>query len=329
MKKLKLSMIFFIFLNVSLSMMYADFRISMGKDVPHDVEVMYKKGMKFLVSNQNKNGTFKGSNGSGAGVVGLCLTSILAHGEDANFGPYKDNVKRAVDYIIKSQNQTTGYYGGSMYHHGFATLGMAEAYGSLNDERIGKSLKKAVDLLITSQANNPKGGWRYRPEDNTADTTVSGACLVALLAARNSGIGIPQKTIDGALKFYRNCQTSEGGFGYTSSHGPNQVRTSIGALVYALANKNNQVLKQAYTYLKSGTGSENSHFYYYSYYNSQALFRINPSQWRKWNKLQIEILKGKQREDGSWSGQNGAAFSTATALLSLALNYRYLPIYER
>ena len=36
-----------------------------------------------------------------------------------------------------------------------------------------------------------------------------------------------------------------------------------------------------------------------------------------------------QMPDGSWPGNKGAAFSTAGALLSLALNYRFLPIYEK
>jgi hypothetical protein len=40
-------------------------------------------------------------------------------------------------------------------------------------------------------------------------------------------------------------------------------------------------------------------------------------------------LKQSQNPDGSWDGQFGSTFSTATSLLSLALNYRFLPIYER
>ncbi len=51
--------------------------------------------------------------------------------------------------------------------------------------------------------------------------------------------------------------------------------------------------------------------------------------WKKWNALNLKNLQETQGADGSWEGQNGAMFCTSTALLSLALNYRFLPIYER
>ena len=36
-----------------------------------------------------------------------------------------------------------------------------------------------------------------------------------------------------------------------------------------------------------------------------------------------------QAADGSFTCNKGRAFSTSSALLSLALNYRFLPIYEK
>ena len=52
-------------------------------------------------------------------------------------------------------------------------------------------------------------------------------------------------------------------------------------------------------------------------------------EWAKWNRKNIATLKQNQNADGSWSGQFGTTFGTAASLLSLALNYRFLPIYER
>jgi hypothetical protein len=40
-------------------------------------------------------------------------------------------------------------------------------------------------------------------------------------------------------------------------------------------------------------------------------------------------LKASQRADGSFESQFGNAYGTSMALLALALNYRFLPIYER
>ena len=59
---------------------------------------------------------------------------------------------------------------------------------------------------------------------------------------------------------------------------------------------------------------------------AQALFQGDFDAWEKWNRVNTEILQDDQREDGSIGG---STYSTAMSLLSMALNYRFLPIYER
>ncbi|MBM3967530.1 MAG: squalene--hopene cyclase, partial [Planctomycetes bacterium] len=49
----------------------------------------------------------------------------------------------------------------------------------------------------------------------------------------------------------------------------------------------------------------------------------------KWNKSLIQDLKSKQKNDGHFDGNYGAPVATSMSLLSLALNFRFLPIYER
>ena len=68
---------------------------------------------------------------------------------------------------------------------------------------------------------------------------------------------------------------------------------------------------------------------YQRYYQAQALFQGDVDAWERWNKLLIRQLKTTQQADGSFPGQHGAAVSTSMSLLSLALNYRLLPIHER
>jgi hypothetical protein len=66
---------------------------------------------------------------------------------------------------------------------------------------------------------------------------------------------------------------------------------------------------------------------YQRYYQAQALFQGDVEAWEKWNRLLVRQLK--QLPDGSFRGQFGPAISTSMSLLALALNYRFLPIYER
>ena len=68
---------------------------------------------------------------------------------------------------------------------------------------------------------------------------------------------------------------------------------------------------------------------YARYYQAQALFQGDPAAWEKWNKLLVRQLKQAQNPDGSIRGQFGTTFSTSMSLLALALNYKFLPIYER
>jgi hypothetical protein len=84
-----------------------------SENVPPEVERIYMKGLQFLVKTQKSEGTWPGSYGSDPGVVGLAILSILAHGEDPNFGPYSHTIQAGLNFILKSQNQKTGYIGSS------------------------------------------------------------------------------------------------------------------------------------------------------------------------------------------------------------------------
>lgn len=302
-----------------------------GEEISPEVEAMYVKGLTYLVKTQTERGNWQDVNGSGPGGVGVAVLAMLAHGDDPDRGPWSQSVKKGLEFILSSAGQANGYMGQSMYHHGFATLALAEAYGSVDDARLGPALRKAVDLILTSQANNNFGAWRYSPESTDADTTVSGAQMVALFAARNAGLSIPDKAINSGLKFYRDCQAANGGIGYTSAGDSGPIRTAIGCLVFELAHlKEEREFKSAFRFLRQ-SGSENTqgNYYYYLYYAAQAFFHGDLAVWNEWNARNIKALKNSQSADGSWTGSEGPVFATSAALLSLAVGYRYLPIYER
>jgi hypothetical protein len=319
---------------------------SIGEAVPRDVRDLYDKGLQYLVKTQTQNGDWTGGQ-TGPGITGLGLMAFLASGEDPNFGVYSSNVRRAVRSIIAGQDGTTGYFGNSMYHHGFAMLALAEAYGAVDDRHvwpdgkkprsIGVALELAVRAAITSQRKNPLGAWRYSPEATDADTSVSGSILVGLLAARNAGIEVPDESIDRAISYYKGMTAASGQVAYSGGLGgfdESLARISIATLDYSLARRKDlPQFKATLHYLvdkieftgRSGFGWED----YQRYYQAQALFQGDVEAWKKWNKLLIRQLKAAQQADGSIPGQFGGAVGTSFSLLALALNYRFLPIYER
>jgi hypothetical protein len=295
-----------------------------------EVDRIYVRGLQFLVRTQQPDGRWPDQPyGAEPAVVGLSIVAMLAHGDDPNHGPYAASIRRGLDYILQQQNKETGYIGRSMYNHGFATLALAESYGAVKDPRLGPALEQAVKLILVSQGRNPFGAWRYSPESMDADTTVSGAQLMALFAARNAGIAVPEEAIQKGLKFFAQCQTPEGGYGYTSAAGPNGARTAIGCLMLTLAKqKESDSYRSAFNFLERAA-PEAHYQHYYLYYASQAYFHASPQAWQVWNLKNIHLLGQNQKPDGSWDGQFGATFTTSASLLSLALNYRFLPIYER
>ena len=297
-----------------------------------DVERVYVKGLQYLARTQNADGGWTDSQyGSRGGVVSLAVLSMLAHGDDPNTGPYSQNIRRGLELVLRNQSKETGYMGSQMYDHGFSTLCLAESYGMVDDPRLGPALEKAVKLIVDSQRRNSQGAWRYGPDSSDADTTVSGALMVGLFAARNAGMAVPDEAIRKGLAYYARCQAADGSIGYTGPGGGgqgNQARTAIGALVFALAKqKDTPEFKNAVRFLQNTPDAGNNQ--YFLYYGAQAFFHTSPEAWLVWNRKNLENLRALQTADGSWAGSYGITFSTAASLLSLALNFRFLPIYER
>ena len=299
--------------------------------IPAQAELVYEKGMQFLAKSQTDQGNWSDGNGSDPGVVGLCVMAFLAHGEDPVNGPYSNHVRKGVEYIIKQQNDANGYIGNSMYNHAFATTALAEAYGMIPDPKIAPALEKAVKLILSAQERNNFGGWRYTPDSRDADTTVSGCQMVALFAARNAGLEVPDKALKKALAYLKNNRSAEGSFGYTSGSGGKPTLTAIGVMCLSIAKeKDSKGFENSVNYLKKNLDYRDRHYpYYFEYYMSQALFHADEAAWNEWNQKNIRYMSTIQNGDGSFPGNHGSAFSTAGALLSLALNYRFLPIYEK
>lgn len=328
--------------------------IRSGDPVPRDVREIYESGCRWLARVQDQSGTWKESN-EGPGVTGMAMMVLLASGEDPNHGAYRTNIRRALRSIIRSQNADTGFYGGetggsSMYHHGFAMLAMAEAYGAVDDRTLwseegadgkglstGKSLELAVRLAVTSAQKNPVGAWRYSPDATDHDTSVSGAILMGLLGARNAGIEVPDETIDRALTYFASMTGPDGSVGYASPGGGSDATTSIGALVMAIARRKDMPQFQSTTSAlrdrSRGAGLASAHPNYTRYYRAQALFQADFDAWKEWNLRLVSEVKAQRRPDGSIAGGNGGdggeVAGTCLSLLALAVNFRFLPIYER
>ncbi len=322
-----------------------DSAIRIGGEIPAEVDTIYERGLAYLARTQGEDGTWRSR--SEHGITGLCLMAFLASGEDPNFGAHRHHIRAAVRAILSGQERDTGYFPNSMYHHGFAMLALAEAYGALDEETlwstddakedrrsIAETLEKAILLAVDAQKANRWGGWRYSPTSTDADTSVSGCMLMGLLACRNAGLAVPDETIRNALTYMQRNTASSGFVAYSGGiggGGESMARSAVATLVYSVGHlRDTDEYKAALSHISERLDhKETAHTHYFYYYMAQALFQGNLDTWDRWNRPHAAMLAEQQAPDGSFSGSYGEAYGTAMSLLSIALNYRFLPIYER
>jgi len=317
-----------------------DSTLRYGGQIPPEVDTIYEHGLAWLVANQAQDGSWP-SNYQGPAVTGICLMAFLASGEDPNYGRYASTIRRAIRNIIQQQDATTGYLPNSMYHHGFGMLALSESYGVVDESlvwqgdkptrSIAQALNLAIGCAVNAQKKNRFGGWRYSPDSVDADMSVTGAVLMGLLAARNAGMDVPDDVIKNAMEFVRRSTGSDGSVAYTGGFGGmggSMNLTAIATLVGAVTKtKDTDQYRAALKRLQDNLDYHEAGNYaeYFRYYMAQALFQGDYGAWQKWNSEKIRELQGIQHDDGSFGG----SYETGMSLLGLALNYRFLPIYER
>lgn len=143
---------------------------------------------------------------------------------------------------------------------------------------------------------------------------------------------MPDEAVDQAIDYFRSMTTNRGEVGYSGIGGGGTANIkAISTLVYAISRRKD--LKEYQAVLGRITADlehqEYSYPEYYRYYMAQALFQGDFDSWQKWNRRTAKELRELQGEDGSFESNHGSAYGTAMSLLAMALNYRFLPIYER
>ena len=323
-----------------------------GEEITPQVVTAVSRGLEYLAKSQDRDGSFGGQGqGANAAVTSICGIAFLAQGNVPGRGKYAKNVEKCLDWMLKAGEPRTGLLHGPqtshgvMYEHGFATLFLAEAYGMTGDERIRKKLQMAVRLI--SQVQLESGGWWYQPDRNpgqTSDISVTICQTMALRAARDVGINVPQKTVDKAIDCVKRAAQPDGGFAYQvpdkgqAGGGSAFPRSAAGlCILYGLGQYEAKETKAGLKYLAGalpGTpgqeqGGFGGFYFYGNYYGTQAMYQAGGEYWAKWwPAIRRDLLK-KQSADGSWTGEGGQFYGTGMACVILCIPYRYLPILQR
>jgi Prenyltransferase and squalene oxidase repeat len=355
-------------------------------EVTQESREAVKLALEYLVRTQKSNGgwscaigfkrdtdyavTVPSGKADHVGVTALAGTAFLAGGHLPGRGKWCRSVSRALDNVLSHVGEdgyisSGGTFGTRMYSHAFATLFLAEVYGMTPRTDVRPRLQRAVDFTVRCQ--NSQGGWRYLPFDMYSDMSVTVCQIMALRAARNKGIRVPQENIDRAIAYVlrsaiiRSRGRDNGAFNYII-HDPRQARTSFSltaaglTTLYGCGIYNDGDLRKYVRRLGDGTlpvpnldasvkhllreydnrgKLPRSHyfFFYGNYYAAQAMFFRGKSDWRKYfpkvrkELVSLQILEGTNR--GAWRSNVGPAFTAAVGAIILQVPYRYLPILQR
>jgi hypothetical protein len=312
-----------------------------GPDLSAPSRAAVEKGLKFLATRQLEDGSFSTTGyGRNAAVVALAGMAWLSGGSTPGRGPYGEELTRVTDFLLE-HCQESGFISvegamshGPMYEHGFATLFLAEVHGMSPRDDLREKLSAAVDLIVRTQ--NDEGGWRYQPRKADADLSVTICQVMALRAARNAGLRVPNETIDRCVEYVKRCQNADGGFRYMLQTGESAFPRSAAGVValYSAGIYEGREIERGLAYLEQSlprgqaVGTD-GHFFYGHYYAVQAMWQAGGERWQQWYPAIRDALVSRQQPDGAWADPISSEYGTAMATIILQMPDNSVPIFQR
>jgi hypothetical protein len=328
-----------------------------------ETEAAVKAALKWLVENQAADGHWDArAHGAGkemnvlgrnrqnagsradTGMTGLALLALLASGHTHRDGPYREDVRRGLEYLMQTQ-AADGNLGGKaasfefMYCHAMAACALSEAYGMTHDDRLRGTVERAIGYTVAAQ-DPVGGGWRYKPGD-PGDTSQLGWQLMALKSAELAGIPTPVRTRNGAIRYLQSVASGTHGGRASYRPGEQVSRTmSAEALVcwqFLGIPRDHPACNEAGDYLLGELPGDGVYNLYYWYYATLGMYQLQGIHWQRWNDALRKALVSRQVKDGPlagswdtndlWGGHGGRVYTTALAALALEVYYRFLPLY--
>ncbi|MGE0607192.1 MAG: hypothetical protein AB7O62_08880 [Pirellulales bacterium] len=314
-----------------------------------------QKGLQWIVAHQRPDGSWNfnhlheqrcpdmcrntGTAGTTTGATAVALLALLGAGETHTSGRYTDQIRRGLYYLSHKAIETpqgVDLQEGTMYAQGLATIALCEAYAMTKDENLRPWAQGAIDYVAYAQ--DPKGGgWRYIPQE-PGDMTVTGWQLMALKAGQLAQLSVPSIALHNANKFLDQVQSEEGSlYGYQKPGGEHTT-TAVGLLcrMYQGWPRRHRALQRGMVNLYQWGPSD--HDMYYNYYATAALHHYGGGFFERFHAdMRAMLLKTQAtrgHENGSWffasthCDPGGRLLSTALAVMTLEVYYRYLPLYQ-
>ncbi|MBI2190980.1 MAG: HEAT repeat domain-containing protein [Planctomycetes bacterium] len=278
------------------------------------------------------------------GVTSLALLSFLASGNTPEAGQHAAVASRAVEWLLKNQREDGRFefQGSSMDDHGVSTLALCEIYGMTGNSSVRAPAERAVRCIVENQGE--QGG--FSATGPGCDTWTSAWQFLALSAAAEAGLEVPEATLRRADYFLRYLYRVDGGTASGVDLEKNEL-TAASPATTALG----VLCRQFFSYPKDDREIQRSlheHLLKWEpdfknlsavHHVTLVLFQVGGKEWTDWNARFKERLLALQEREGSLRGSwpadaagegtfSGRVASTAFATLCLQTYYRYAPVYK-
>jgi hypothetical protein len=322
-------------------------------------EAAVERGLKWIIEHQSEDGGWRlrfhdgpcngrcrneGALASPNAATSLALLSLLGAGYTAHAGPYQEQVASGIEFLLKRMRRTgfgVSFREGDkgMYAHALATMALSEAFAMTRASELPGPIAGAVEYI--EKAQHRRGGWRYEP-GYPGDMLVPGWQIMALKSAQNAGFQVDPDVLAKADAFVDSLASSRAGqyaYGAEGRRDGELVASAVGMLMklYQGRHRNSGTLAEGALFLSEyGMIPDDI---YYNYYATLVLHHRRGAFWPDWNKVMRDSLVAAQategHEAGSWhfdnaaghGRQGGRLYSTAMAIMTLEVYYRYLPLY--
>jgi len=319
--------------------------------VQKQVEQSISRALQYIAGQQTANGAWQTDAwGESTAITALGILAFLSAGHIPGEGDYGTQLQQGIRWVL-SQQQANGMLirktqsHGPMFDHGICTLMLAQVCGMLpgaDAVPVRHGLEQAIRLILNSQSvekyDRHQGGWRYQIDSKDSDLSVTAWQILALRAAKDIGCDIPTEAIERAADYVKMCSDRiQKGFAYQPGNGPTPTLTGCGITSLELCGDHHSDEALAgVDWLQAHPLMESSaYFYFGSYYTSLGLFKMGGEAATRNYEHLTSILLPIQQSDGSWTPQHGSEkqagriYSTSFAILALAVEFCYLPIFQR
>lgn len=327
---------------------------------PWGTELAVLRAMRWLTSVQNEDGSWSADAGGGlssqkspAAMTSLALLAFLGGGKTPDHAEFGFSIDRGLKWLVAAQTDEGRFRGSDGHEYALPITAMAlcDAYGMTGDKGIKKAAMRAIGIIVAG--TNEEGGWNYNCDrEGRNDTSYSGWCAQAVLAARDANLPVPgiEQARLKAIQGFKATAAESGGFAYTSTYNTIGGRlTGVGvSCLQRLGEPRCPEVKRGIEWIDLNADTkwekQGRRPFYYWYYETQATFQSGGDRWKSWNASVManlvkhqRVLKGAgidEKDIGYWESigdkENfGYVYNTALCTMMLEVYYRHPRVQRR